>query len=78
MPDVETMTTEQRIQAYLSKMTKADIIDALWASLKEMEAQTQIPKTPSIMNVLGAEDIGDGWQLPTPTQAAKKVRGSFK
>jgi hypothetical protein len=78
MPDVETMTTEQRIQAYLSKMTKADIIDALWASLKEMEAQTQIPKTPSIMNVLGAEDIGDGWQLPTPTQAAAKVRGSFK
>jgi hypothetical protein len=78
MPDVESMTVDQRIQAYLSRMTKADIIDALWASLKEMEDQTQIPKTSAIMNVIGAEDIGDGWQLPSPTQAAEKVRGSFK
>jgi hypothetical protein len=78
MPELESMTVDQRIQAYLSKMTKADIINALWASLNEMEEQTHLPKTPAIMNAIGAVDMEEGWKLPSPTQAAEKVRGSFK
>ena len=78
MPDLESMTVDERIQAYLSKMTKADIINALWASLSELEDQTHTTKTRAVMTAIGAEYMDAGWKLPSPTQAAEKVRGSFK
>jgi len=60
------------LQAYLKRLTKDDLIDALWASLNQVQG-----KHTAIMTAIGAENTDQGWKMPKTSDVANKVRGSF-